>query len=166
MLLDAGALRGARVRFRRGPRSRCPPPRKVTGSFQDESGRGDESGGGGLEPSEQIALGLVQPPVVRNDQEDAHESGPLLRCQEKVKTILGALGLHGGSIDRPAPRVGSGSVNTGGNVRRYAGKMQVTVSPPPGVAVASTVPAAATTTCLTIASPSPVPSVVRAVSVR
>ena len=47
-----------------------------------------------------------------------------------------------------------------------AGNAQVIVSPPPGVVVASTVPSAATTMCLTIASPSPVPRVERARSAR
>ena len=52
------------------------------------------------------------------------------------------------------------------SIRAAAGNEQVTVSPPPGVAVASTVPAAAATTCLTIASPSPCRIVDRAWSAR
>ena len=47
-----------------------------------------------------------------------------------------------------------------------AGNEHVTVRPPPAVAVASTVPPAAATTCLTIASPRPVPRLERAWSAR
>src|SRR5262249_36092072 len=100
--------------------------------------------------------------------EYAHESGPFFRCQEEDEAALTALGLHACSLLRESRVMGGEAVNDRRTVGEEAqpGKAQVMVSPPPGVWPAETVPPAALTMCLTIASPSPVPREDRARSVR
>jgi hypothetical protein len=76
-------------------------------------GCGDELGGRSLEPFEDFALDLVQPPVVLDDADNAQESGPLLCGEEEDETALCALGLHAGSVSTPRQDMGAGSVNAG-----------------------------------------------------
>src|SRR5712691_1189917 len=86
---------------------------------------------------------------------------------------LGVTGHHGSLLhalhDRNENRPTEGGDTAfapGLSPAGYAGKTQRIVSPPPGVPTASTRPPAETTTCLTIASPRPVPRVARARSER
>ena len=68
-----------------------------------------------FEPLEQSALALVQPPVVLDDPEDAHESLALVTCQEEEdEPGLRVLCLHAASVRRRASVVGGGPVNERG----------------------------------------------------
>jgi hypothetical protein len=78
------------------------------------SGRREEGSARRLETVEQLTLTLVQPPVVRDDQEDAYESNSLLCCQEEDEAALRTLGLHDRESERPSSVVGTGWVNAGG----------------------------------------------------
>ena len=57
---------------------------------------------------------LIQPPVVLDDPEDAHESQALFTCQEEENAGLRMLGLHGASVCDHAAVVGGGAVNERG----------------------------------------------------
>ncbi len=70
------------------------------------------------------------------------------------------------SRSKNSVRSGVKRIRTAGVYQSPVGNEHVTVRPPPEVAVASTVPPAAATTCLTIASPRPVPRLERAWSAR
>ena len=67
-----------------------------------------------FEPLEQSALALVQPPVVLDDPEDAHEGQALLTCQEEEQPGLRMLCLHAASVRRRAASVGGETVNARG----------------------------------------------------
>jgi len=94
-----------------GTRPLALPRRPSAALSRRESGRGNELGGEILDALEHRALDLVQPPVVLDHADNAQESGSFLRGQEEEKDALCALGLHGGSVRRARPPVGSRSVN-------------------------------------------------------
>ena len=80
----------------------------------DELGRRElELGCRKLDPLEQLALEVVQPPVVLDDVDDAQESGPLLGAEQEDETALRALGLHAGSVRRLPISMGADSVKAG-----------------------------------------------------
>ena len=88
-----------------------PFPQKGHGPpLRTRSGGGSEDGLGELQAGEQSALEFVEPPVVLDHPEDAHESGALFRCQEEDETALYALGLHDHESAPIAVSVGTGTV--------------------------------------------------------
>ena len=117
VLVAAGAREGARRRSRVGShdpeadRGPMPFPPKGHGPQLRTSVRRRERRRSRRAPGGRAgAFELVEPPVVLDHAEDAHESGALFRCQEEDETALYALGLHDHQSAPMAVTVGTGTV--------------------------------------------------------